>query len=339
MKKIARIGLDLAKNVFQVHAVDYNDKKVHSKAIKRGKLLEYFSQCEPCLIGMEACASAHHWARELMKCGHEVHLIAAQFVAPYRKSGKNDANDAEAICEALSRPGMRFVPVKTVEQQAILSVHRSRSLLIGERTALVNHLRGLLAEFGLVMPKGFASARRELPGILEDAENGIPELARDIFADGYRRLCQTDKRISEYDARIKQIANNSESTQRIMKVEGIGPLTATAITASIGNGSVFNNSRQFSAWLGLTPRQNSSGGKARLGKITKRGDVYLRTLLIHGARSALLKTPSKEDKKSRWVESLKARRNQNVAAVALASKNARIIWSMLANGTDYRVAA
>jgi len=337
MKKIARIGLDLAKNVFQVHAVDNNDQIVHSKAIKRGKLLEYFSQREPCLVGMEACSGAHHWARELIKCGHDVRLIAAQFVTPYRKSGKNDANDAEAICEALSRPGMRFVPVKTVEQQAILSVHRSRSLLIGERTALVNHLRGLLAEFGLVIPRGIASARREIPFLLEDAENGLPELAREIFADGYRRLCQIDQRISEYDVRIKQIANNSEPAQRMMKIEGIGPLTATAITASIGDGSVFNNGRQFSAWLGLTPRQNSSGGKTRLGKITKRGDVYLRTLLIHGARSALLKTSSKQDKKSRWTEALKARRNQNVAAVALAAKNARIIWSMLVNNTDYRL--
>jgi len=336
--KIVRIGLDIAKNVFQVHAVDEQGKKVHNKAIKRNSLLAYFVQSEPCSVGIEACASAHYWAREIGKLGHEVRLIAAQFVIPYRKSGKNDANDAEAICEALSRPSMRFVPVKTVEQQAILSVHRTRSLLITERTALVNQLRGLLAEFGLIISKGIARVRREMPSLLEDAENELPDMARDIIADGYQRLCQIDKHVLAYDVRIKQIATNSESAQRIMQIEGIGPITATAITASIGNGRVFGSSRQFSAWLGLTPRQHSSGGKARLGKISKRGDVYLRTLLIHGARSALLKTALKDDKKSRWVESLKKRSHQNVAAVALAAKNARIIWSMLVNGTDYKVA-
>lgn len=339
MKNITRIGLDIAKNVFQVHAVDEDGYTVHSKAIKRNKLLEYFALCGPCFVGIEACASAHHWAREMRKLGHDVRLIAAQFVAPYRKSGKNDANDAEAICEALSRPNMRFVPVKTVEQQAILSVHRTRSLLVGERTALVNQLRGLLAEFGLVLPKGRAHVRENIPALLEDAENGLPDLAREIIADSYRRLCEVDQRVSEYDARIKRIATNDDSAQRIMHIEGVGPITATAIIASIGDGRVFSNSRQFSAWLGLTPRQHSSGGKNRLGSITKRGDVYLRTLLIHEARSALLKTATKEDKKSRWAESLKMRRHQNVVAVALAAKNARIIWSMLVNNTDYNVAA
>jgi len=338
MKNITRIGLDIAKNIFQVHAVDEDGHTVHSKAIKRNKLLEYFALCGPCYVGIEACASAHYWAREMGKLGHDVRLIAAQFVIPYRKSGKNDANDAEAICEALSRPNMRFVPVKTVEQQAILSVHRTRSLLVGERTALVNQLRGLLAEFGLVLPKGRAHVKGKIPALLEDAENGLPDLVREIIADSYRRLCEIDQRVLEYDARIKRIASSNESAQRIMQIEGIGPITATAITASIGDGRVFSNSRQFSAWLGLTPRQHSSGGKTRLGGITKRGDVYLRTLLIHGARSALLKTASKDDKKSRWAEALKIRRHQNVAAVALAAKNARIIWSMLVNETDYKVA-
>lgn len=338
MEKIARIGLDLAKNVFQIHAVDAQGNEVLRRTVKRNKLLAFFAQCEPCLIGMEACGGAHYWARELTKLGHKVRLMAAQFVSPYRKGGKNDGNDAEAICEAVSRPTMRFVPVKSVEQQAVLSVHRSRAMLIGERTALINHLRGLLAEFGIVIAQGAAKVRSAMPEILEDAENGIPSLARDIFSDNYERLKQLDERIVEYDHRIVQIAKNDSRMQRIMQLEGIGPITATALVATVGDAKSFNNGRQFAAWLGLTPRQNSSGGKSRLGRISKRGDVYLRTLLIHGSRSALLHTAKRDDAKSRWVEALKARRNANVAAVALAAKHARIIWAILANDTDYRLA-
>ncbi|MDZ7804558.1 IS110 family transposase [Thiohalophilus sp.] len=339
MKKIARIGLDLAKNVFQVHAVTTTGEVIVSKSLKRAKLLEFFAQCEPCLVGMEACGSAHHWARELTVLGHEVRLMAAQFVTPYRKSGKNDRNDAEAICEAVSRPTMRFVPVKTVEQQAILSVHRSRTLLIGERTALINHLRGLLGEFGIVLPQGAKKVRQEMPRVLEDAENGLPDIAREVFADNYTRLRQLDQRINEYDCRIAQIAKDNHLAQRIMQIEGVGPITATAVVASVGEAKTFANGRQFAAWLGLTPRQKSSGGRSRLGRISKRGDTYLRTLIIHGSRSAMLQTSKRDDAKSRWVESLKERRNQNVAAVALAAKNARIMWAMLSRDEPYRRAA
>ena len=339
MKKIARIGLDLAKNVFQVHAVDAQGKVVLMKTLKRNKLLEFFVEREPCLVGMEACSGAHHWARELARLGHDVRLMAAQFVIPYRKSGKNDRNDAEAICEAVARPTMRFVPVKTTEQQAVLCVHRSRSLLIGERTALLNHLRGLLTEFGIILPQGATTVRREMPWVLEDAENGLPDLAREVLADNYGRLRQLDTRIQEYDRRIARLARENHLAQRIMQIEGIGPITATALVATVGDAKTFDNGRQFAAWLGLTPRQNSSGGKSRLGRISKRGDVYLRTLLIHGSRSVLLHTAKRHDAKSRWVEALKARSNHNKAAVALAAKNARIIWSMLAKDTEYRIAA
>ncbi|NIT61907.1 MAG: IS110 family transposase [Aliifodinibius sp.] len=338
MKKISRIGLDLAKNVFQIHAADKHGNVILRKTVKRNKLLEFFAQCEPCLVGMEACSGAHHWAREITRLGHEVKIMAAQFVTPYRKSGKNDCNDAEAICEAVSRPTMRFVPVKTVQQQAILCVHRSRTILIGERTALINHLRGLLAEFGIIVAQGAANIRKAMPGILEDAENNLPGLARDVFADNYYRLLQVDKRIAEYDARINEIARQEPLVQRILKIEGIGPITATALVATVGDAKTFNSGRQFAAWLGLTPKQKSSGGKYRLGRISKRGDVYLRTLLIHGSRSAMLHTAKRKDRKSQWVEKLKERRNANIAAIALAAKNARIIWSVLSKDEEYRLA-
>lgn len=339
MKTIAIIGLDLAKYVFQVHAVNQDGAVVLRKSIKRKKLLQFFAQCGPCLVGMEACTGSHYWARELQALGHEVRLMAAQFVQPYRKNGKNDANDAEAICEAVSRPSMRFVAVKTAEQQSILSVHRSRTLLISERTALVNHLRGLLTEFGIVLPQGTASVRRALPDILEDGENGLPHLAREVFSDIWLRLKRLDQSILKYDRWINRLAHTDEQARRIMQVAGIGPITATAIIATVGDAKTFNNGRQFAAWLGLTPRQNSSGGKSRLGRISKRGDVYIRTLLIHGSRSVLLRTVKRNDSISRWVEAIKERRNANIAAVALAAKNARIIWSMLARDSEYQAVA
>lgn len=337
--KIARVGLDLAKNVLQVHGVDEHGKTVLRRQLPRGKVLAFFACLEPCLVGMEACAGAHHWARALLKQGHDARLIAAQFVRPYRKNDKNDQNDAEAICEAAGRPNMRFVPIKSVEQQAVLSLHRVRQLRVAERTALVNQVRGLLAEYGIVAARGIARIRRELPAILEDAENGLPELARELFAELARRLADLDRQIEEHDRHIDRLAEQSEAAQRLMRLDGIGAVTATAIVASVGNGQCFKNGRQFAAWLGLTPRQHSSGGKARLGGISKRGDVYLRTLLIHGSRSTLLHTARRTDAKSRWVESLKARRHGNVAAVALAAKHARIIWALLARNQEYRRAA
>ena len=336
--KMTQIGIDLAKNVFQVHGVDHHGKTVLQKQLSRAKVIDFFACLEPCLIGMEACAGAHYWARALSQQGHETRLIAAQFVRPYRKNEKNDKNDAEAICEAVGRPNMRFVPVKSLEQQAVLTVHRVRQLRVAERTALVNQIRGLLAEYGIVMAQGIARLRREMPRLLEDAGNNLPDLARDIFAELRLRLIELDRQIADYDRHIDRLAAQSEPAQRLMKLEGVGPLTATAVVASINDGKCFRNGRQFAAWLGLTPRQHSTGGKARLGSMSKRGDVYLRTLLIHGSRSALLHTARRTDMKSRWAEDLKRRSCHNIAAVALAAKHARIIWAMLARHQAYRLA-
>lgn len=336
--KVTTIGLDIAKNVFQIHGVDEKGKVVLRKMLKRDKVTEFFANLPPCLIGIEACGSAHHWARTLARFGHTVRLMAGQFVASYRKSGKNDGNDAEAICEAVSRPNMRFVPVKSEEQQAVLMVHRARSLVIESRTAQVNQIRGLLAEFGIVVAQGIKKLRGQLPEILEDAENGLPALARETLAELLEQWRYLDKRVAQYDRQIAQLAAASEPAQRLMGVEGIGPLTATAVVASVGDAKVFTSGRQFAAWLGMVPRQHSSGGKFRLGAITKRGDAYLRRLLIHGARSVLASIGRRGDAKSHWAKSVQERRGANVAAVALAAKHARIVWAMLAKGEAYRVA-
>ena len=336
--KITTVGLDLAKSVFTVHGVDEHGKAVLRKTVRRGKLLELFAQLPACVVGMEACGGAQHWARELRQLGHEPRIMAAEFVAPYRQGGKNDANDAAAICEAVGRPKMRFVAIKSVEQQAMLAVHRLRQGLVEERTALANRLRGLLSEYGLVVGMGLDRLRHALPAMVQDGGNGIPGIARDVFADATAQLRELDARIAAYDRRIAALARASEAVQRIMKIEGVGPVTATALVASVGDGRVFNNGRQFAAWLGLTPRQHSTGGKQRLGAMTKHGDVYLRTLLIHGARSVLRVTPKRSDAKSRWAESLRRRRPDNVAAVALAAKHARIIWAMLARAQPYQPA-
>jgi transposase len=333
--EIMRIGLDLAKNVFEVYGVDEQEQPALRKTLKRSQVLKFFAQLNPCIVGIESCGSAHHWARKLRSFGHEVRMMAPQFVAPYRKSDKNDHNDAEAICEAAGRPNMRFVPVKTEEQQAVLMVHRVRSLMVGERTSLVNQIRGLLSEFGIVLPQGRCHVRSQLPSILEDAENDLPEVAREVFANQYERLCELDSKIDEYDRKIEALAKADEDAKRLMALEGIGPITATAIIASVGDITTFKNGRQFAAWLGLVPRQWSTGGRARHGRITKRGDVYLRTLLIHGARAVMRYLMNKDDRKSEWVKAVRERRGFNKAAVALAAKHARILWAMLAKGSEY----
>jgi transposase len=334
--KVVRMGLDIAKSVFQVHGVDAHGKTVVRKTLSRSEVLRYFVQCPPCMIGIEACAGAHYWGRELVRLGHDARLMAAQFVRPYRKSGKNDANDAEAICEAAGRPNMRYVPIKSEEAQAVLTVHRARTLLVSERTALSNQVRGLLGEFGLVFGQGMSTLKKKLMRI-GSGDFALPVVARETIADLHDRLRTLDTSIALYDRRIAQLARQSESAQRLMQIAGVGPITATAMVASVGNARAFANARQFAAWLGLTPRQYSSGGKTKLGAITKRGDVHLRTLLIHGSRSVLLRARD-NDGKNRWVLNLQARRGANVAAVALAAKHARIIWAMLARGTEYRLA-
>jgi transposase len=334
--KITRIGLDIAKQVFQVHGVDERSKVTVRKQLARAKVREFFAQLPPCLVGIEACGSSHYWGRELTKLGHTVKLIAAQFVIPYRKRGKNDANDAEAICEAVGRPDMKFVAIKSEEQQSVLMVHRARTLVMANRTAQVNQIRGLLGEFGLVVPHGVARLRRELPGILEDAENGLPALAREVLASLLEQFHELDARVAAYDRKIRALAAASEPARRLMQVEAIGPQTATALVASMGDPHVFKSGRSYAASLGITPRQNSSGGTDRLGPITRQGDRYLRTLLIHGARAYLRIVDKRTDGKSAWARRLKERRHVNVVAVALAAKHARIAWAMLAKGTEYR---
>lgn len=334
---ITRIGIDLAKQVFQLHGVDLHGKVLVRKRLRRAQMLGYFGKLTPCLIGMEACGSAHYWARELSRLGHEVRLMAPQFVKPYVKRGKNDANDAEALCEAVSRPCMRFVTVKTVEQQAMQAEHRIRARLVKTRSALSNEIRGLLAEFGIVVPTSLGQLRRALPELLEDGENGLPGHFRRLLAELAEELRSLDERLKLYDLRLATHAREDDRVKRLLAVEGIGPVSASALVAAVGDGGQFGKGRDLAAWLGLTPREHSSGGKQRLGGISKQGDKYVRMLLIHGARAALNAAANKTDRRSRWVVSLAARRNKNIATVALANKNARIAWAILSRGEDYRV--
>ena len=332
---VTRIGVDLAKNVFQVHGVDRDERPVMKRQLKRSQVRSYFERLPACRIGMEACASAHYWARELGKMGHEVKLIAPQFVKPYVKSQKNDANDAEAICEAAGRPSMRFVAVKTVTQQDMQAVHRIRSELVRQRTAKANQIRGLLAEYGIVVPTRIESLRRALPEIQEDAENGLSTLFRRLLTGLREDLEAFDTRVEALDKEIADAARSDPLAQRLQTVPGIGPVTATAMVASFGDGQQFKRGRDLAACLGLVPGQHSSGGKDRLLGISKHGDSYLRTLLIHGARSVLKVAANKSDPRSRWVSGLAARTHTNVAAVALANKNARIAWALLRRGGTY----
>jgi transposase len=333
--KITTIGIDLAKAVFQIHGVGERGKVAVRKQLKRSEMSSYFARLEPCLIGMEACGSAHHWARKLQGFGHTVKLMSPQFVKPYVKTNKNDKADAEAICEAVSRPNMRFVSVKTVEQQAILSVHRARAGFVKARTAQANQIRGLLSEFGVVIPKGIHSIMKRIPEILEDGENGLPGTMRNLLQRLTENLKEMDRQVDELEKQIQLWHRENEASRRLAEIPGIGPITASAITATVGNAREFKNGRQLAAWMGLVPRQNSSGGKQNLLGISKRGDTYLRTLLIHGARSVIQYAEKKADESS-WLRKLMARRNKNVAAVALANKNARTIWALLAHDRTFR---
>ncbi|MFC5514096.1 IS110 family transposase [Massilia jejuensis] len=336
--KLIRVGVDLAKNVFQLHGVDRSEKTVWRRKLVRGDWIKaLLDRIEPgCEIGMEACSGAHHWARLLQAKGYTAKLIAPQFVKPYVKSNKNDANDAEAICEAMSRPSMRFVAVKTVEQQDIQAVHRVRSGLMDQRKAKANQLRGLTSEYGLVAPKELLHLRLAIPRWLEDQENGLSERFRRLLRGLWRDLLAFDDRIEELDREIEQIARQDPVAIRLQQVRGIGPLTATALLATVGDASQFSNGREMAASFGLTPKQNSSGGKERLLGISKRGDAYLRSLLIHGARAVIRTAQAKTDRLSIWVMRIAMTRHPNIAAVALANKTARIAWAMLTRGTDYQ---
>jgi transposase len=334
MEKITTVGIDLAKAVFSLHAVDGAGRMVFKRTVRRDQLVEVVAGLSPCLIGMEACSGAHEWGRRFQEHGHAVRLMAPKFVAPYRKSGKNDGNDAEAICEAVSRPNMRFVPVKSAEQQALLAMHRVRQGFVVERTATINRLRGLLTEFGVVLPLRSVTVRRQAAAAAEN----LPELARRAIGDLLDQLRVLDERIGGYDREIEDQAKLCEPAQRLMKIRGIGPTTALAIVATVGNAREFKNGRQFAAWIGLTPSQYSTGGKPRLGHISKRGDAYLRNLLVQGARSVLHTAAAHRDPVSRWALELQPRRGYYRTLVAIANKNARIAWALLAKNEPLRTA-
>lgn len=333
--KITTIGIDLAKEVFQIHGVDKHGKAVLRKQLRRSKMAEFFANLEPCLIGLEACGSSHHWARKLGGFGHTIKLMPPQFVKPYVKTNKHDMADAEAICEAVTRPTMRFVPIKNIEQQAMLSVHRARQGFVKARTAQANQIRGLLSEFGIVIPQGIQSIGKRMPDILEDAENGLPGTMRRLLERLNEHLKELDRQVNELELQIKLWHKENEASQRLATIPGVGPITASAIVATVGNATEFKNSRQLAAWLGLVPKQHASGGKQLLLGISKRGDTYLRTLLIHGAR-AVIRFAEKKSEPGSWLNKLIARRNKNIAAVALANKNARIIWALLTKKAIFR---
>lgn len=335
--KITRIGVDIAKNVFQVHGVDRSGQLAWKRQLRRSNWLQILTEkLEPGgEVGMEACSGAHHWARELKSRGFEVKLIPPQYVKPYVKTQKNDATDAEAICEAMSRPGMRFVAIKSVEQLAIQSVHRVRSSVVGQRTAQANQIRGLVAECGLVAPKQLGPLRKAIPSWLEDAENGLTDQFRALLHSLWAELRHLDGRVDDLDREIAAIADTHPDAKRLKQLRGVGPLIATALVARFGDGRHFDRGREAAASVGLTPRHHGTGGKNRLMGITKQGDHYLRSILIQGAHSAVIQAHRKDDRLSRWVTKLKQRSHTNVAAVALANKTVRIAWAMLRNGTDF----
>ena len=335
MEKISVVGIDLGKSVFHVHAADAQGRTVLERRFTRKSLRNWLTRLEPCLIGMETCAGAHHWGRWLHAQGHEVRLMNPRYVQAYVKTNKNDARDAEAITEAVTRANMRFCSVKTVAQQEVLMLHRVRSRAIAARTALANQVRGFLLEFGVAVPQGIGVLRRRLPEILDDTQSEIGTAGRTLLRELREELVTLDERVAALDTRLRQEAEADERCQRLQSLPGIGPLTATALVSSIGDVSSFSNGRHLAAWLGLVPRQYTTGGKPRLLGISKRGDRYLRTLLIHGARAALRGAPKRDDRCSRWALALERRRGRNIAIVALANKMARRVWALWSHQQSY----
>jgi len=333
------LGIDLAKSVFALHGVGQSGKpELVRPRVGRDQRLELVAALPPCLIGMEACSGAHHWARQFQALGHTVRLMAPKFVAPYRLSGrrgKNDAADAAAICEAVQRPNMRFVPIKSEQQQSVLCLHRTRQGFVTERTATYNRIRGLISEFGIVLPLKVERLRVQIRAHLDQ----LPPWALRCVTDLLEHATELERRIEEYDHILKQMAREDGQARALMRLPGIGPATASALVASVGNGHDFSNGRQVAAWLGLVPGQYSSGGKTRLGRITKAGDAYLRSLLLMGARAILSGLGEKQDRFSRWARSLVERRGYWKAAVAIAAKNARLAWAVLHYGDQFRLKA
>ncbi len=330
------LGIDLAKQSFQLHGVDEEGQVVLKKKLNRKQLNAFVANLPVCLIGLEACGGSHHWVRKFTEMGHTVRMMAPQFVKPYVKSNKNDAVDAEAICEAVQRPNMRFVPAKSIEQQDIQSLHRIRSQLVARRTAQANQIRGLLMEYGIIIPKGIKCIRKNLPDILEDGENVLTVIFREQLSALYDEMVHLDERVDALERSLKTICKQNEDCQRLLTIPGIGLMTATALIAAVGDISVFKSGRELAAWLGLVPRQHSTGGKPTLLGISKRGDSYIRTLLIHGGRSIVRCAHKHEDKRSQWVGEVEQRRGKNITAVAVANKNARIAWALLTKKEDYQ---
>lgn len=331
--QITTVGLDLAKNVFQVHGVNAQGNAVLRKQLRRDQVAPFFANLPACLVGMEACGSAHHWARKLQAMGHTVKLMAPQFVKPYVKSNKNDAADAEAICEAVARPSMRFVPVKSVEQQSVLALHRARQGFVKARTAQANQIRGLMGEYGIVVPQGMAHITGRVACLVDEAVD-LPGTFKHLIARLLEHLKELDRQVDEIETEIRTWHRNCDASQRLEKIPGIGPLTASALVATVGDAKNFDNGRQLAAWIGIVPRQHSSGGKHTLLGISKRGDAYLRTLLIHGARSVLYRASEKTGAGG-WLTELAVRRHSNIAAVAQANKTARIAWALLARDREF----
>ena len=336
MAKITRIGIDLGKSTFHVCGVERHGQVVVEKKFTRRGLERFMAQQPPCLVGLEACGGAHHWARMLRKFGHDARVMSAQFVKPYVKSNKNDFRDAEAICEAVSRPTMRFVPVKSVEQQDLQHMHRIRSQAVAQRTAVVNQIRGFLLEYGIVIAQGIRKLRANLPEILEDAENGLSDSMRQMLAELGEEVRRLDERVHRFDVRLTAVSREMPACQRLLRIPGFGPIVATALVASVGDASTFRNGRELAAWVGVVPRQRSTGGRTVLLGISKRGDKYLRSQVIHGARAALRIAGRREDRRSRWALEVERRRGKNIAIVALANKNLRTAWALLTQEVEYQ---
>ncbi|GBF26353.1 hypothetical protein MnTg02_01391 [bacterium MnTg02] len=336
MNEVITIGVDLAKNIFQVHGVDAEGVVVVCRQLRRGQVLPFFKKHRPCLVGMEACATSHHWARQLTELGHEVKLMPPHYVKPYVKRSKNDAADAEAICEAVTRPTMRFVSVKSTEQQSVLMLHRTRELLVRQRTMLINAIRAHMAEFGIVAPIGVPRVKELLSIIADRDDLRLPSLARTCLERLARQFFSLNDEVHDAEKRINACHRSNEVSRRLETIPGIGPITASALAASITDAEMFKSGRELAAWIGLVPRQNSTGGKQRLGKISKQGDQYLRWLLVAGAMSVVLHAKRRGTTNLPWLAEIIARKPTKVAAVALANKTARIAWALLRHGGTYQ---